>query len=172
MTLVVTPAMGTIINHIGGLGPRWGLGRETCAVHALLYLAGRSLSLKEIGSALDMDEKVLALAVVDLVDWRMAHVATDGRLSTSDEPWNLLFAAMEERRRRELEPALAAFQSALGTAAADGTPPLVQQRIRGLHDLVCDLSVLGKQAGRLSSRTLASMTGIAGRLLRTIGPSR
>jgi DNA-binding transcriptional regulator GbsR (MarR family) len=169
MNLEITPAMRNVVDHIAELGPRWGLSRDTCAVHALLYLAGKPLSASDISAALTMDAQATQFAIDDLADWRMVRIDTDARLTTSDEPWDLLFAAMDERRRREIEPARLAFDLALQGARTDGTPRSVQNRIAGLHALVCDLSALGNQVGTMSSRTLANMTGFASRALRALG---
>jgi DNA-binding transcriptional regulator GbsR (MarR family) len=169
MDVVVTPAMRTVIEHVAELGPRWGLHRETCAVHGLLYLAGQPLGAVEISQALTLDREATQRAIVDLADWRMSQTLSDGRITTSSEPWDLLFAAMDERRRREIEPARIAFEQALAGARSDGTPPSVVRRIAGLHRLVRDLSAVGRQVGGMSSRTLTHMTGFAGRALRVLG---
>jgi DNA-binding transcriptional regulator GbsR (MarR family) len=169
MTIDISPAMRTVIDHVADLGPRWGLHRDTCAVHALLFLEGKPLSASDISTALMMGTEATQFAITDLVEWRMAQIGSDARLTTSDEPWDLLFAAMEERRRREIEPARLAFETALKGAHSDGTSRSVRNRIAGLHSLVCDLSALGSQVGRMSSRTLTNMTGFAGRALRALG---
>lgn len=166
MNLVVTPAMRTVIDHVGDLGSRWGLRSDTCAVHAMLYLAGQPMSAPELSTTLAVDADAIQLAITDLLEWRVVRMGSDGRLTTSTEAWDLLFAAMEERRRREIEPARCAFEQAMKSARVDGTPRVIQHRIAGLHGLVLDLSALGNQVGRMSSRTLTTMTGFASRALR------
>src|SRR5262245_46241210 len=100
---VISPAMHAVIDHLQELGPRWGLKRETCAVHAVLYLVGRAATKSDLAQSLGLDEPAIEAAVDDLIGWRMAHRTPAGLVSASGEPWDLLFAAVEERRRREIE---------------------------------------------------------------------
>jgi DNA-binding transcriptional regulator GbsR (MarR family) len=171
-SIVVTSAMLLVVEHFRDLGPRWGLNRETCAAHALLYLCGRPLSPAEIADGLRLDAAVAGVAIDDLIEWRMAVRRGDGLISTSGEPWDLMFAAMEERRRRELAPALVALAAAAKSAAADGTQFAVAGRIHSLVALVQDLAALGEQVGQLSSKSLARLVGFGGRFSRVLGSRR
>lgn len=168
----VTPSMRAVIAHLGEVGPRWGVRRETCAVHALLYLAGRPLDRGAIASALGLDLPTTEAAIADLLDWKMAERLPSGCIGTNGQPWDLLAAAFEERRRREIEPALRAFSAAVRDAQRDGTPPVVVSRITALFDLVKDVSAITGQFGRLSSRTLMRLVSLGGRASRLIGVPR
>lgn len=161
----LTPSMRSVIAHFEELGPRWGLKSETCAAHVLLYLVGRPLSRAELAAALSWDEPTVQAAIEDLVGWRMARQTRDGVAATGGKPWDLLFAAFEERRRREIEPAV----QVLARAARDGTSRGAVQRIRDLHDLARDLSHLAERVGQFSSTTLTRLVGLGGRFARIIG---
>jgi DNA-binding transcriptional regulator GbsR (MarR family) len=167
-TPTVSPAMRAVIDHLQELGPRWGLKRDTCAAHGVLYLVGRPMARSDLARCLGLDEA----AIEDLVGWRMARRTPAGLVGASGEPWDLLFAAFEERRRRELVPALKVLTAAARSAASDGTPRATAQRIRSLLDLVRDLSTIGDQVGQLSSRTLARLISLGGRVSRILGPTR
>ena len=170
--IVVTPGMQAVIDHFADLGPRWGLCRETCAVHALLYLHGQVTDCSAVANALGMDAGTAAAAIEDLLSWNMAQRAAAGGVNTSGQPWDMLFAALEERQRREVEPARRLLAAALSEARRDGTSPAVVQRIRALAELVNDLSAIAGQASRFSSRTLTRLVGFGGRVSRLISPSR
>ena len=165
----VTPSMRSVIAHFQELGPRWGLKSETCAVHVLLYLVGRPLSRAELAAALSWDEPAAQAAIDDLVGWRMARQTRDGVAATGGKPWDLLFAAFEERRRREIEPAVLVLARAARAAERDGTSRGAAQRIRDLHDLARDLSHLAERMGQFSSATLTRLVGLGGRFARIIG---
>jgi DNA-binding transcriptional regulator GbsR (MarR family) len=171
----LTPAMLRFIDHFGALGPRWGLREETCRAHALLYLAGGRMPLAEIAQALGRCETATREALGDLALWGMAHAAEDGLWDAGGEPWDLLFAALEERRRRELPPALDMLHTCRDAAAEDGkTPGAVRERIARMLDLVEDLAALDLQSRRLSSSSLmrlVSLGGRAARLLDCVFPS-
>jgi DNA-binding transcriptional regulator GbsR (MarR family) len=172
MTMAVSPAMRTVIEHFQELGPRWGLKRETCAAHALLYLAGRPMRDVDLAQCLGLDEAATAAAIDDLVSWRMARRTGAGLVGASGEPWDLLFSALEERRRREIAPALNALTKAARAAERDGTPPATLRRIRDLLDLVRDLSAISGQIDVFSSKTLTRLVSLGGRVSRIFGPTR
>ena len=130
---------------------------------------GRPLSRAELASALSWDESTAQAAIDDLVGWRMARQTRDGIAATGGKPWDLLFAAFEERRRREIEPAVQVLARAARAAERDGTSPGAVTRIRDLHDLARDLSHLAERVGRVSSATLTRLVGLGGRFARIIG---
>ena len=168
----VSPSMQNVVAHFAELGPRWGLKSETCAAHVFIYLVGRPMTCADIAACLGWDEVTAQAAIDDLVGWRMAQRTGDGFISTSGKPWDLLSAAFEERRRREIEPALRVLADAAKAAARDGTPPGAARRIRSLLDLARDLSTIAQRVGQLSSTTMTRLLSIGGRVSRIIGPTR
>jgi DNA-binding transcriptional regulator GbsR (MarR family) len=168
----VSPSMRNVIAHFAELGPRWGLKSETCAAHVLIYLVGRPMTCPDIAACLGWDEAAAQAAIDDLVGWRMAQRTRDGLVSTSGKPWDLLSAAFEERRRREIEPALRILADAATAATRDGTPRGAAQRIRSLLDLARDLSTIAQRVGQLSATTMTRLLSIGGRVSRIIGPTR
>lgn len=164
-----SPAMQDVIAHFAELGPRWGLKAETAAAHTLLYLAGTPMSRAALAATLQWDEATAQAAIDDLVGWRMARRTRDGVMATGGKPWDLLFAAFEERRRREIEPAVQALAQAMRSAAHDGTPAGAAQRIRDLHALARDLAAIAARVGQFSSSTLTRLVGLGGSLSRIIG---
>ena len=204
----ITPAMRAVIAHVQELGPRWGLKRDTCAAHAVLYLVGRPMTTADLAQCLGLSDSDAEAAIEDVIGWRMARRTPAGLVGATGEPWDLLFAAFEERRRgggatppprvekrpprarsagapwdllfaafeerrrREIAPALEMLTTAARMAQRDGTPRGAAQRIRSLLELVRDLATLGDQVGRLSSKTLARLVGLGGRVSRFLGPTR
>jgi DNA-binding transcriptional regulator GbsR (MarR family) len=169
---MLTPAMQTVVAYFRELGPRWGVRPDTAAAHAALYLLGRPVTDRVLDECLTLGEAPLAEAVADLIDWKMATRRADGLLTTSSEPWDLIFAAVEERRRREISPALAALTAAVKMARSDSTPPDVSRRIDALAALVDDLRTLGNPLSGLPSGTLARLVGLGGRVARLFGATR
>lgn len=165
----LTPAMRSVVAYFEALGPRWGLQPKACAVHALLYLSGRPMSVEEVAATLDLDVPETRTAFDDLIAWRVVSPDPQGRLATNGEPWDLLFAGMEERRRREIGPALEAIGSAAKQAGTDGTPRSTQVRINALHDLLGDLTALGDQMGRVPSGAVKGLVRLGGRVSKLLG---
>ena len=169
MTAALSPAMRGVVAYFEALGPRWGLQPKSSALHALLYLVGRPLGLDEISEILGLDETGAKAAIDDLVEWRVVKTGPDGRVWTDGEPWDLLFAGMEERRRREIGPALKAITEAAKSAADDGTPRATVVRIHNLHDLLHDLSALGDQLGRVPPSAVKRFVRLGGQVAKFLG---
>ncbi len=164
MAKQLTPSMREIIDYFAELGPRWGLEPNTCAVHALLYLTRSKLSHEEIADYLELDAATSKAAMDDLVEWRMAELSDDGCVYTDGEPWDLLSAGLEERRRREIGPALAAIGGAAATSATDGTPRMTAVRIHQLHELLQDLSAISGRMDKLPSNTMKHAIRLGGQM--------
>ena len=164
-----TPAMQRFIGHFGALGPRWGIEADTCRAHALLYLAGAPLALANIARALDLTEVEARATIADLAQWGMARPVADDRWDASGEPWDLLFRALEARRRRELQPALDMLHACDVEAAGDGTPPAIRERLRRIEALVDDIAAIDREAQRVPPRALMRLIGLGGRAARFIG---
>ncbi len=165
----LTPSMQSVVDYFEELGPRWGLEPKSCAVHALLYLLGRPINADEVADFLDLDRETSKRAVDDLIGWGVVEHASDGTVWTSGEPWDLLFAGIEERRKREIEPALKAIGKAADLAVQDSTPRSTALRISKLHELLQDLSALSNQVGRLQSTTLKRFVHFGGQFSKLLG---
>jgi len=165
----LTEPMARFIAHFAELGPRWGLNAETCRAHTLLYLAGRPMTLAEIAQSLGLAEKEARAAIDDLVEWGMARPATGEAWDASGEPWDLLFSALEQRRRREIDPALRMLRECRDAASKDGvTEPGVRSRIARMLSLVEDIAAIDTQSRRLPQSTLIRLVGLGGRAARLL----
>lgn len=165
-----TEPLERLIAYFGELGPRWGLHADTCRAHALLFLTAASLDEAAIADALGLSAEETSIAMRDLAHWRMSEREADGRWSCSGDPWKLLFTAMEERRRREVQPALDVLRECHRDLSADAHAPRVSaQRTGQLLRLVEDLAVIDLQASRLSPATLSRVAALGGTLARLVG---
>lgn len=161
--------MQRLVAYFGELGPRWGLAAGTCRVHAVLYLAGAAMREADIAATLDLSDEQAYAALADLAQWRMATASEEGRWSAKGEPWDLLFTAMEERRKREIDPALALLRQCQAEMAADGsTPTIAAERTSKLLRLVEDLAAIDLQARRLAPSTLSRVVSFGGQLARLV----
>lgn len=160
----LTPSMQSVIEYFEALGPRWGLAPKTCALHALLFLTRTKLNCAEISRYLELNDEASKTAIDDLVEWRMAELSDDGYVYTDGEPWDLLFAGMEERRRREIAPALEAIGGAVESANDDGTPRMTKLRINQLHELLRDLSEISGRVDKLPPNMMKHVVRFGGQV--------
>jgi DNA-binding transcriptional regulator GbsR (MarR family) len=172
-----TPSMRKFIDYFGELGARWGLDGDACRVHAYLYLAAHPATENDIASALAFDAPRVSRALGYLSEWQMVTPSGAALWSVGADPWQMLFSGLEERRRRELEPALATLRECRADAVRDAaSTPSVRHRIGRVLDLVEDLAAIDLQARRLSPNVMRSVIGLTGRAARfmdrTLGTRR
>jgi DNA-binding transcriptional regulator GbsR (MarR family) len=163
-----TLPMRKFVDYFGELGGRWGLDPDACRVHAWLYLLARPSAEGDIATALALDAPAVGRAVAYLAEWQMATRAGDALWSVGSDPWQMLFAGLEARRQRELEPALATLRECRALAARDSTTTSVRHRIGQVLDLVEDLAAIDLQARRLSPTLVRRMIGLSGSAARFV----
>lgn len=163
----VSPAMRRLIDFLGELGPRWGLPAAACRVHGYLYLVARPATEADLAAAVDLADGVLPEALTWLADYGLVERAPSDRWRTESDPWELVMRALEERRRREVAPALDLLRDCQRAALAEkGRERAVAMQIGKLLALAEDLAAIDMQARRLSPRALRQMIGIGGRAAR------
>src|SRR5262249_35163200 len=112
-------------------------------------------------------------ALAWLIDYRLVESAGAATWRTATDPWELVMRALDERRQRELGPALAVLRECQRDLRGDAAAATQVGKLLALLD---DISAIDAQARRLSPRALRQMLGIGGiaaRFLdRTLGRSR
>jgi DNA-binding transcriptional regulator GbsR (MarR family) len=165
----VSPSMRRVIDFLGELGQRWGLPAEPCRVHGYLYLVARPVTDSELGDALGLNTMSLRDALAWLADYRLIERSEASSWRTDGDPWDLMLRALEERRRREVEPALTVLRECRQAALAEnGRDRVVGLQIGKLLALAEDLAAIDTQARRFSPRTLRQLVGFGGRAARLL----
>jgi DNA-binding transcriptional regulator GbsR (MarR family) len=118
-TTSLPAAASRFVLHWGEMGSRWGINRSVAQVQALLYVSGRPLNAEEIVAALGLARSNVSTALRDLQAWglaRLVHVPGDRRdhFVTLGDAWEMIWAVVAERKRRELDPAIALLRECLG----------------------------------------------------------
>jgi len=164
-----SPAMRRLIDFLGELGPRWGLPPGACRAHGYLYLVARPATEGDVAAAVKLADGDLADALKWLVDYGLIERTSAGAWRTESDPWELMMRALEERRRREIAPALDLLRECRRAALTEeGRDRVVALQIGKLLELAEDVAAIDMQARRLSPRALRQMIGIGGRAARFI----
>ena len=151
----LSDAMRTFIRHWGEMGSRWSVNRSVSQIHALLYLADRPLAADEIVETLAIARSNVSTSLKELQSFNLVdlvHIAGDRRdhFAAKKDPWEMLLAIVEERKRREIDPALAMLQSCLDDAEADReTSAQVRERLAAMLELLRQLDTLYDRMRRL-----------------------
>ncbi|NHK28959.1 hypothetical protein FF098_013635 [Parvularcula flava] len=152
--------------YFAGLGARWGMDADLCRVHAWLYLTARPVAVANIATALSLPPDTIADVVSRLKDMGVASKSADGKWSTGGDPWALLLAGLEQRRREEVPMAQSTFGRCLEQAKADGAAAGTTARLEAINAMAGDIAALDAQASRLSPERLRQIVGLTGRTAR------
>jgi DNA-binding transcriptional regulator GbsR (MarR family) len=142
--LALTPAQEQFVLQWSEVGVRWGINRTVARVHALLYVTAARLSAEEIAGALGVSRSGLSTALRELQDWglvKVIHLPKDRRehFEAVQDVWELFLRVMDERKRREVDPALEVLRNGLREAERGGRPDgPTRERLRGMLEF-CEI---------------------------------
>lgn len=131
-------SQGQFVDAWGAMGALWGINRSVARVHALLMASEAPISLDEIAERLQISKGNASMSLRDLRTWgvvRAVPVPGDRRDFYVTEPdvWTMFFRIMQERKRREFDPALQAVRSLVVETGASGE---VRERLQQMADLL------------------------------------
>ena len=146
------------ISHWGEMGSSWGVPRSMAEIHALLFIEGRPLCTDEIMERRSVSRGNVSTTLRQLSEWGIVtrvRVRGDRKdyFEAEQDVWNLLSLIVRARKRRELEPLLAALEDAR-TLASDGSARSTEDaaeakahlaRLNSMHDAL-------RRLDRLSDR--------------------
>ena len=120
----LTDTMQRYIVHWGEMGSRWGMNRSVAQIHALLYLAEKPLNADEIGETLGIARSNVSTGLKELLSWELVqitHLLGDRRdfFTAQHDTWEVIRVIMEGRKRRELDPTLAALRECAALLKSD-----------------------------------------------------
>jgi DNA-binding transcriptional regulator GbsR (MarR family) len=168
----LTPAKEKFILHWGEMGTKWGINRTVAQVHALLHVSGKPLNAEDITETLGVARSNVSTSLKELQGWgivKVVHVMGDRRdhFESVHDVWTLFQIIMDERKRREMDPTVAALKECVEAARGENDE-LATRRLSELADFVETMSTWYTQVRRLPPsgwKQLARMGGALGKLL-------
>ena len=138
----LSPVMESFILHWGEMGSRWGLNRTVAQIYALLYVAGKPLPADEIADTLKVARSNVSTSIRELQSWGLiarTHAIGDRRdhFAAEADLWTAAARVADARKKREIDPTLAALAQCLSDARTDeaiGKDAVA--RIRAMHDFL------------------------------------
>jgi DNA-binding transcriptional regulator GbsR (MarR family) len=133
-------AVEEFILHWGDLGGQWSVNRSVSQIHALLYLAEQPMTAEDIAVALGLARSNVSNSIKELQGWdliRRVPVKNDRRdyFEAETDVWEIASRIAAGRKKREMDPALAALSSCMAKADADpNVSPVVRKRLKAMHD--------------------------------------
>ena len=171
----LTSVMQRYIVHWGEMGTRWGVNRSVAQIHALLFLSPEPLHADEISDTLGIARSNVSVGLKELATWKLVHVTQvlgDRRdyFRAEQDTWEMIRTVVEGRKRRELDPTIAALRECQALLAGDSdTPEAVRKRIVGQLEFLESLSHWYERIGTLPRATLIKMMRLGEKIAKVIG---
>ena len=149
------------ISHWGEMGSSWGVPRSMAEIHALLFIEGRPLCADEIMDRLQVSRGNVSTTLRQLADWGIVtRVRLRGdrkdHFQAEQDVWTLLSLIVRARKRRELEPLLAALEDASSIAREDAesadNPRAAKEHLARLESMQDALKRLDRLSDRFIGR--------------------
>lgn len=166
----LTPTMERFILHWGEMGTRWGVNRSVAQIHALLYLSPRPLPADEIVDVLSIARSNVSTSIRELQSYGLvtvSHVMGDRRdhFRAETDPWSILLLIAEERKKREIDPALTMLRACVLESEGDSaTDPEVKARLGNMLVFIEDLTSWYDQMKRLPRSTLQNIVHVGAKI--------
>ena len=111
----------------GALGTQWGINRTMAQIHALLMTAPQPLSTDEVMEELEISRGNAHTNLKELVAWALVRVVVrkgDRReyFEAEKDVWKIFTTVARERKRREIDPALAVLRKCAENSHGIETP--------------------------------------------------
>jgi len=126
----------------GQMGATWGIPRTMAEIHALLFIVGEPLCTDEIMERLDISRGSASMSLKSLLDWgivQRTHKRGDRKeyFKAEQDVWQLFRTIIRERKRREIDPALASLhhcRSITDDENLDSARPIEPEQIEAVRE--------------------------------------
>ena len=153
----------------GALGSQWGINRTMAQIHALLMTAPEPLTTDEVMEELEISRGNAHSNLKELVAWGLLRsVVKKGErrdfFEAEKDVWQIFTIVARERKRREIEPALAILHKCAEVSEGIDTPEgkAFHDQMRALEDFV---GFASKMSDRISSMKHGFALQLATKLL-------
>jgi DNA-binding transcriptional regulator GbsR (MarR family) len=129
----LTATQKKFISHWSEIGTRWGINRTVAQVHALLYIVGRALNADDVTEILSVSRSNVSTSLRELQNWgliKVVHILGDRRdhFESVRSVWDMCLVILDERKRREIDPAVDILRICMAEADRGGTADAATRR--------------------------------------------
>lgn len=171
-----SPTARRFVRDWGDLADRWGADRTTAEVHALLYLSADPVDVRTIADCLSVQADEAVSGLEKLREMRVVRVVRrepePPRYECVPDVWQMFHAILEDRRRREIEPAIAVLRdSVLRADSDDECDAHTVRRLEEMQTFLRDALGLYTQLGAMNGAQVKKLFKIGGKIRRALGAS-
>lgn len=159
----------------GELGSSWGINRTVAQIHALLFLSPEPLNAEQIAETLSVARSNVSASLKELQGWgivKRVHRLGDRRdhFEALSDVWEMARVIAEERKRREIDPTLAAVRSCVAAAGEGGEKDsFVRDRLTHLLEFMEAVTGLCDRLNRVPTPLLKGSLRGGDALLKRLG---
>jgi DNA-binding transcriptional regulator GbsR (MarR family) len=153
----------------GALGTQWGINRTMAQIHALLMTAPQPMTTDEVMEDLEISRGNAHTNLKELVAWGLIRVVVKKGerrefFEAEKDVWSIFTIVARERKRREIEPALAILKKCAAESQEIGSPEGREfyKQMKALEEFVGFASTM---ADRISSMKHGLAVQLATKLL-------
>lgn len=162
-------ARDEFVSQWGALGTQWGINRTMAQIHALLMTAPQAMTTDEVMEDLEISRGNAHTNLKELVAWGLLRVVVKKGerreyFEAEKDVWQIFTIVARERKRREIEPALAILSKCAEESQGIKTPEgkAFYGQMRALEDFV---GFASKMSDRVSSLKYGIAVQLAAKIL-------
>lgn len=162
-------ARDEFVSQWGAMGTQWGINRTMAQIHALLMTAPEPLTTDEVMEELQISRGNAHTNLKELVSWGLLRIVVKKGerreyFDAEKDVWQIFTIVARERKRREIEPALAVLSRCAEESRDIDTTEgrTFHDQMRALEDFV---GFASKISDRVSSMKYGPALQLAAKLL-------
>jgi DNA-binding transcriptional regulator GbsR (MarR family) len=162
-------ARDEFVSQWGALGTQWGINRTMAQIHALLMIAPEAMTTDEVMEELQISRGNAHTNLKELVAWGLLRIVVKKGerreyFEAEKDVWQIFTIVARERKRREIDPALAVLGRCVEESRDIKTTEgrAFYDQMRALEDFV---GFASKMSDRVSSMKYGPALQLATKLL-------
>ena len=172
----LTPFIRNFVLHWGELGAKWGINRTVAQIHAFLYISEEPKNAEEICKVLGVARSNASNSLKELQNWgivKVVHFPGDRRdhFESMSDVFEMFRVIAEERKRREVDPALRMLRECSDEAArAKGKKDqYAKEKLDDLRDFFETFANFYDQMSKLPTKTAVKILQAGDQVFKTLG---
>ncbi len=148
----------------GVMGSQWGINRTMAQIHALLMTSPEPMNTDEVMEELEISRGNAHTNLKELVGWGLIRIQTrKGErkefFEAEKDVWEMFRRICDERKRRELEPALAVLAE-----CKEKTKAMKSAEAKAFHEQMAELEDFVSFGAKMTDRVAGMQHGKAMKL--------
>ena len=171
----LTPTTQAFVLHWGEMGTRWGINRTVAQIHALLFLSPEPLNAGEIAATLAVARSNVSNSLRELQNWgivKVVHVMGDrrDRYEAMKDVWEMFQLIVDERKKRECDPTLAALRElTIAAKKAGAEDAYARERLAEMLQFYETITAWYTQVRRMPTKALVKFVKMGDKVRKLLG---